>query len=120
MGSKRDSSRRRFPGAETIRASGLSLDTGYSLLADETRRRVLEVLDEGDRTTVAGLAERLEADGAPGLDARRASTALVHVHLPKLGDAGVIEYDDQTGEVALSNTGRRLLRPGDGRTAGTA
>ena len=101
--------RLRFPGEAEIRECGLRLDTVYDLLADATRRRVLEDLYRRDESTVEDLADRIgDASDGPE-DAVRATIALTHTHLPRLRDAGVIEYDERTGAVVLSATGRDLL-----------
>jgi len=76
-----------------------SVDTDelFDLLSNARRRRVLAVLHraDGDAATLEELAERVvapNADDGSG-DREAAAISLHHVHLPKLADCGVIEYD---------------------------
>lgn len=68
--------------------------TLYGLL-DEPRRTREEVADliAGMRATQNGVVRRT--------DRQRIETRLHHVHLPLLEDAGLIEYDHDTGVVRL-------------------
>lgn len=82
-----------------------SLDTVFSLLASRRRRLVCLHFARADETAteVTDLAERvaaMEAAGEPS-DALRAEVeaALRHVHLPKLADADVVDYDHRSGSV---------------------
>jgi DNA-binding transcriptional ArsR family regulator len=85
-------------------------------LADATRRAALaELVDSGATATVGELTETL-AERQPGPDPGTAGseivtdradlqTALHHVHLPTLAEAGGITFDPETGLVAAaSNT----------------
>jgi DNA-binding transcriptional ArsR family regulator len=98
---------RRFIGRED------GLAETIDCLADEQRRTVLAVLGrEGaaSRRTLARAVSEREADGEPSPDAvEDALVTLHHVHLPKLADAGLVEYDAETGTVA----------PGDRRSYGS-
>lgn len=87
-----DAADRGVPGAS------LSTETTFSLLADRQRRRILAFLSEKDDRTseVSDLVDHLVRES---LDRRRVTTTLHHVHLPKLADAGVVEYDRRTGTV---------------------
>lgn len=79
-----------------------SVDTVFDVLAHQRRRYVLAFLAEDDRSiAVADLAEDIairENDGMPtGIPKetiQAISTSLHHRHLPKLADAGFVEYDD--------------------------
>ena len=78
----------------------------FTLLANPDRRHVVRALLETSVTTIDDLAERL-AD-APDADSRsieQAQIGLVHDHLPRLEDYGVIEYDDRNGDVVLDDPG---------------
>lgn len=78
----------------------LSTDTAFELLADEQRRRALRLVAEEDGPlTVDQLVDALLADTAHSADSDttrdQLEISLHHTHLPKLHDAGVIEYDPQ-------------------------
>jgi hypothetical protein len=76
-------------------------DELFDVLADAERRRVLEHLLESDATTHVGLLKN-------GCDVN--GTHLRHVHLPKMNRAGIVEFDPQTGDVALTDDGTALER----------
>ncbi|WP_323192742.1 hypothetical protein [Halostella sp. PRR32] len=76
------------------------LDTTFELLARERRRTVLYCLRASDgqlslSELVDRVAEREAAESAPDDDQQETAISLSQVHLPKLADAGVIEYDRQ-------------------------
>lgn len=78
-------------GTQPVRTDDL-----LGVLNDERRRRLVEYLAGGTHSTsVAELAAALDGD-AEGDDTR---VALYHVHLPKLADLGVLEFDRRTGSV---------------------
>ncbi|MDS0473895.1 ArsR family transcriptional regulator [Natrinema sp. 1APR25-10V2] len=81
---------------ETERAEQL-LET----LVDPVRMRLLTVLEDGGRPlSVDQLAAELTAlDGGPLSNAKRAKVALHHSHLPAMADAGVLDYDPESGLV---------------------
>ncbi|WP_209019595.1 DUF7344 domain-containing protein [Halorussus marinus] len=85
------------------------IDRSYRLLADVRRRRVLYALEANDEITVDRLAERLARSGVAE-STERAAASLVHTHLPKLADAGVIEYEREAGLVAADD-GVAVLEP---------
>jgi DNA-binding transcriptional ArsR family regulator len=73
------------------------LDELFEVLANGQRRQILAYLD-GIDDNVAAFSDLIEhvADGSVGesTDAReRVAVNLHHNHLPKLSDAGVVEYD---------------------------
>lgn len=93
-----------------------ALETGDGLdavdaLADERRRAVLAVLAEcGRPLRVDELARRVaadwggrQADDVPDDVRDRVATALHHVHLSRLRDAGAVEYDPETREATLAD-----------------
>jgi len=81
-------------------AESLSLDTVFDVLASGRRRRVLYYLHDAEDgvATITELTDWVTSleDGA-GRDAVLAS--LRHVHVPRLVDAGVAEYDPRSGTV---------------------
>lgn len=80
--------------------TGEALDALFEALADERRRYVLAYLDAGeeDVATVPDLVDHV-ADEASVDDRERVSVALHHAHLPKLADAGLVEFDARDGFV---------------------
>lgn len=93
----------------------------FSTLANPVRRYVLYYLaEQGTPVTFDCLATRVAAwrtDSTPDAvdDATLAEirTVLYHVHLPKLADLGVITYEDNPGEIALTAPETPAERPGD-------
>lgn len=89
------------------------MDTqALALLADADRRHVLRELFEIDgHTTAEELSQEVAArrkgttaTNADSGDVARARISLVHNHLPRLADHGVIEYDRRSGAVRLDDT----------------
>ncbi|WP_135805552.1 DUF7344 domain-containing protein [Halorussus marinus] len=85
------------------------LDATLNALAHRRRRDALYCLAERDPETVSGLARELAARqtgvsvdemSSEGVD--RIETDLYHVHLPKLSEAGIVEYDDRSGAISYS------------------
>ncbi|USZ67494.1 hypothetical protein NGM10_12240 [Halorussus salilacus] len=84
-----------------------SLDAIFELLVTERRRNALYVLYRSPGPlSVSALAEEVAA--LEGADPERVATALHHVHLPKLADAGVVEYDGDA--VRLDDLSERFRR----------
>lgn len=82
------------------------LDETLELLADRTRRRLVTRLRGADELSVAQLADELAGHGETRTDGgtseggrRIVEVRLRHVHLPRLADAGVIDYDPEVGSV---------------------
>jgi len=81
------------------------VSAAFDLLSDARRRGVLYAAERGEQTTVEELAERISTWLSDGEGARRDSSvrlSLIHTHLPKLADAGVVEYDRERGTVELA------------------
>lgn len=80
-----------------------SLTTVFDLLARGPRRQLLYWLHRHDDRTVTldALVQRLEEYGStgPADDSSSLRVSLHHVHLPKLDDAEVVDYDREKGEV---------------------
>lgn len=84
-------------------------DVVHALLAHPSRRAVVRLLAaEGGSGTVEGMIERLYGTSATDPDPNAALIGLYHQHLPKLHDAGVVEYDEFDGRLRLTPTGRRV------------
>lgn len=89
------------------RIPAMDFETASELPSDDCRRAVVEALRDESPISRRRLADRLaarcaEAHGndateSPDSAARcRTRVALHHVYLPRLADAGLIEYDDET------------------------
>lgn len=89
---------------------GPSGDVAAAVLTDRTRRRVVAALaNRAAPITATDLAEELEAaapDGADQTPSGDLETALHHVHLPRLDDADVLDYDPATATVTAARTAR--------------
>lgn len=84
----------------------LDLDETLQILAANYRRWVLYLLLNRDVGTLEELVPLLwllsEAAGGDRVDETRLTIQLQQIHLPKLADAGLIEYDHRTGDIALT------------------
>ncbi|MFC7177441.1 DUF7344 domain-containing protein [Halosegnis marinus] len=101
----------------------LSQDLVFDLLSSQRRRMVLYYLrrhgGEGTITELADQIAALENDVEPAeltkQQQKRVYVSIYQTHIPKLADAGVVEYDRDSGEVALTRLAReidRYLTPG--------
>lgn len=88
----------------------------FEILKNQRRRRTFQLLEaHGGRTTLSDLAEEIAAM-ENGIDRRAISSAqrkcvyvgLYQRHLPKMDDAGVVEFDKRSGDVTLTVIGRKL------------
>ena len=104
------------PPGTAVRGEGPGADPTDSLfwlLGNPRRRVVLAHLQRrADETVdvdevIDAVAARERPDPGPGTHRERVAIDLHHVHLPKLADAGVIEYDPM--ERTLRYRGRRGL-----------
>jgi hypothetical protein len=81
------------------RIADLSERDRHRLLASDRRRLVLDVLSErSDPVTLDELAAELATkestlDASDEESVRRVKISLHHVHLPKMSDFGLLEYD---------------------------
>lgn len=86
----------------------------FEVLRDPSRRFLIRYLLRTEssivehETLVEGLIDRFDGD----VDRQTIVTALRHVHLPKMADAGVIEYDsgDDIVRIDRSTVGKCLER----------
>ncbi|MFB6302108.1 MAG: ArsR family transcriptional regulator [Haloferacaceae archaeon] len=82
------------------------LDLVFGILQNERRRRVLRYLQEHESTTQGELAEHVAAiendvprKSLTSTQRKRVYVSLYQSHLPKLRDAGAVEYDADRGTV---------------------
>jgi hypothetical protein len=81
----------------------LGADERHDLLASERRRAVLAVLTERAGPTelddlAAAIAVR-EGEEPPAEALERLAVSLHHVHLPRMDDLGVLDYDSSANRV---------------------
>ena len=99
--------------AATAEPDGAPLDTVFDALADERRRQtVSRLVDSGGAMSVDRLLATVVTEGretetlADG--SGRHAIRFHHVHLPKLEDAGLVEYDYETETVELTEFGKTI------------
>lgn len=84
----------------------LTLDEKFTLFAPQERRTLLFVLGNvADPVSITGLSERLLARENPTAATDPAALdelelKLHHVHVPKLAERDILEYDAETGIVS--------------------
>jgi len=89
----------------------LSRDEVFDILSSPRRRYVLYYLREyGGPVELTALAEKLAAwendttvEELPPQARKRVYVSLYQTHVPKLRDAGLIEYDSDSGELELAD-----------------
>lgn len=105
----------------------LSLDTAFGVLQNERRRRVLRHLwnREDGGASLGDLAEHVAAiengttpEALTAKQRKRVYVGLYQSHLPKLDEAGVVEFDQKRGEVELTERSDQLKRYLDADGAG--
>ncbi len=99
--------------ADPLEQSDLDRDDLFRVLCDERRRAVLAVLyrRDGDIAVPELVEGLLEASGDGPVSPRhrqQVATALVHVHLPHLAGAGLVDYDRRARTVRLTDAADRL------------
>lgn len=95
--------------AEVEDEETLSLNVVYDILKNKRRRHVLHLLEEAeDSTTLGDLAEQIAAieNDKPrthlnAQERKRVYVGLYQCHLPRMDDAGVIDFDGDRGTVEL-------------------
>jgi DNA-binding transcriptional ArsR family regulator len=95
----------------------LSKDVIFELLKNRRRREVLAYLLEADETVTLGeLAEQIaawendtEVSALSSDQRKRVYVALYQTHLPKMDDAGIVEYDQDRGLISLSDNADLLM-----------
>ena len=95
----------------------LSKDVIFELLKNRRRREVLQYLLEADDTVTLGeLAEQIAAwendidiNALSSDQRKRVYVALYQTHLPKMDDAGIVEYDQDRGLITLADNADLLM-----------
>ncbi|WP_254764801.1 DUF7344 domain-containing protein [Natrinema marinum] len=95
----------------------LSKDVIFELLKNRRWREVLAYLLEADETVTLGeLAEQIAAwendtdvNALSSDQRKRVYVALYQTHLPKMDDAGIVEYDQDRGLISLSDNADLLM-----------
>lgn len=93
--------------SESGSAERLSYDECFDLLSNHRRRYVLHYLrQEGGPVTLSDLSEQIaawenetEVEGLSYDQRKRVYTSLQQVHLPRMDDLDVVEFDDREGTV---------------------
>lgn len=94
------------------------MDTAFMLLKNQRRREVLRYLARTEAVTTLDALARHIAARENGIDERALSSSqrkrvyigLYQAHLPKLDDAGVIEFDKHRGRVELRPEAEELFK----------
>jgi hypothetical protein len=102
---------------ESENSDRLSKDVIFELLKNRRRREVLAYLLEADETVTLGeLAEQIaawendtEINALNSDQRKRVYVALYQTHLPKMDDAGIVEYDQDRGLITLSDNADLLM-----------
>lgn len=97
--------------SDSHQSPDLPLDVVFELLKNQRRRRVLRYLEEESETVDLGtLAEELAAeenDKSPralsSSERKRVYISLYQCHLPKLDDAGVIDFESNRGTISRTD-----------------
>lgn len=87
----------------------MDTDTRYRVLASEERRIVLDTLEGTTSVSLDTLASEVTERNRDTNTEEQAKIALVHQHLPMLSDAGVVEFDRETGDVTHSESALEAL-----------
>jgi hypothetical protein len=95
------------PSDQQDEESELSRDESFDLLSNHRRRYALYCLrQEGDSATLGELADRIaawenevETDAVSYDERKRVYTSLQQVHLPRMDEMDVVEFDDREGTV---------------------
>ena len=101
---------------ETAEVEKLSRDLVFDVLKNRRRRYALHYLRRMDETVqLSELAEQVAAwendttvDAISAAERKRVYTALYQSHLPKLDDAGIVDYNQNRGIVDLSTAAGQL------------
>lgn len=93
-----------------FRTHGVTQSDIAAVLDSTVRRSVVELLlSDGTGRDFEALAARLASASDGHATARRYATQLHHVHLPKLDDAGLVEWDQEEATVTVSRRARQVV-----------
>lgn len=101
--------------ADVSETNGLSEDQIFSLLSTRRRRDLLRFVESaGGESAVPAITDHLAqseyaGDGVSASQRKNVYVSLHQTHLPKLADSGVVEYDDRSKRVALTDRAVLLL-----------
>jgi len=95
---------------EDTGAEAISRDDAFEVLSNQRRRYTLHYLQHnGDDATLGDVAEQVAAweneKGVPEVassERKTVYTSLQQFHLPKLDDQGVVEFDQRSGRIQLT------------------
>lgn len=96
-----------IPMSETTSSNEADIDNVFAVLSSKRRRLVLEhLLGRPSPVAVPELVDRVvtaELNGheRPGELRERVVVSLHHVHLPKLANSGLVEFDPEREEVTI-------------------
>ncbi|MEF8937057.1 DUF7344 domain-containing protein [Halobacteriaceae archaeon SHR40] len=90
----------------------------FEILSADRRQEVLRYLDQTEETVNLGeMAEHIasiecdcEVAQLSSQQRKRTYVGLYQCHLPKMADAGVIDYNSDRGTIALNGRSARLLK----------
>ena len=88
-----------------IRDRPLEIDEIHNLLNDPYRRDLIQILQNDENLVVTfdelltTLAEMRTNHSAESIETDEIALRLVHIHIPHLIDAGVLDYDTKTEEI---------------------
>lgn len=95
------------------------MDIVFDVLAHPYRQTIVRTLDREAPMSLAELAERLY-EARELASVQRAKVALVHHHLPRMEDAGVVDYDadERRCDLAAGPTVRAVVTLARERSTG--
>lgn len=94
----------------------LSKDVIFDLLRNQRRRRALSYLREHETSTISDLAEHVAAQennkdirNLTSTERKRVYVGLYQCHLPRMSDAGVINFNQARGTIAVRESTDQLF-----------
>jgi len=96
----------------TKESNELTQDTVYDLLSNKRRRFVISKLRRAEgpvsvndlSESVAAWENGIEVDELTDKQIKRVYVSLYQIHIPKLDEAGLVDYDKDSGQVRLRST----------------